>query len=178
MNLVLENPLAIVLIGGLPVLALTVGFFKTGRRLLALFAALLLALTVGAVCIERLVVTDREQVAATVKQIARDLTSNQPPQVIQHISQRAPELRQRAERLLPRAVIHEARVKRNLEIEVRPHRNPPLATARFNGLLVLSDKKGMVRNVRHPARFTVEFRKEGDVWRAYAYEEEPFVSPR
>src|SRR5438270_436057 len=78
-------------------LGLAAAWSASGRKelLYALGAAFVLLLT--GLIIERLVITDREAINATLLQIARDVQSNNHRSVVQHIASTASSLKQKAE---------------------------------------------------------------------------------
>ena len=70
MTWLFENPVPAVLIGGFSLAILIGGWLKTGWRSLIVAMVAVIALTVGLVVLERYVVTDREQVDLTLRDIA------------------------------------------------------------------------------------------------------------
>jgi hypothetical protein len=67
--------------------------------------------------------------------------------------------------------IDEAKIKRNLAIEVYTRREPPRATASFNGVIVGGDRQGTVKHQRYARFFVLRFRRENGQWRVVDYED-------
>jgi hypothetical protein len=118
-----------------------------------------------------LIVTEEELVGATLYRLARDLRANDAEAVVQHISPNSPGLREEARTRMGQVVVHKAVVKRNLEVTVSVARVPPVAEARFNGVIVLSDQTGMVTKRTLARFFIVNLRKEDGRWRIRHYED-------
>jgi len=158
----LEQPLPIIAMGALLFAMLLGGLIKTGRRgLLGAMIAVVFA-TIGMLMLERIVVTPGEQIAATLQQLARDIQTNEPSLVFQHISATAEPLRNDAEMALERIEIHKVTVKSNLETEISA--NGEKATARFNASFDASAKSGLVNNQHAAWFFVVDFVKQQGRW--------------
>jgi hypothetical protein len=176
--LFLENPLPVIAIGLLTVAILLSGFFKTGRVSILWAIAAVMGMTAALLAVEHFVRTPKEEIEGTLQGIAGDLARNDLSRVVSHISRTAPELRGEAERILPRLEIERATVKRNLECEFHGG-DPPRATARFNAVLVVSDRRGGIRNQYSPFFFIVDFVFEDGTWKVVRYERhDPRHGPR
>ena len=81
---------------------------------------------------ERLVVTDREAVEATLYEIAADVKSNNRAAVLAHIYSGAPALRRQAAQEMPNYSFTECKVNKIHRIEVSTSDRPPSAEAEFN----------------------------------------------
>jgi hypothetical protein len=169
-SLLLENPWPALAIGGLATCILIGGLVRTGRRGLLYAIIGIVLLTAVAVAVEQFVVTPSEEIAATLRQIARDIESNDPERVVQHVADQAAALRSEVRRLMPQIVIHEARVKRNLRVDFRSNPSEAAATARFNAVALVSDRNGLSPRRLSPWFFIVEFRRENGRWKVLAYE--------
>ncbi|HPM83134.1 MAG TPA: hypothetical protein PLF81_20665 [Candidatus Anammoximicrobium sp.] len=170
MTTILENPLPALLIGSLTTVILAGGWLRTGSKwlLAAIVAAILL--TIGAVLVERFVVTDREQVTQTLFDIADLVERNQVNEALEYAYPKTPAVRSQAAAELPLYRFSEVNIKRNLEVKVFPERNPPMATADFNVVVVLSTREGLITNRRIPRYVEVTFYKDDDgQWRVGAY---------
>jgi hypothetical protein len=104
----------------------------TGRKELLYAMAAALALLIGGLVTERLVVTDGEAIRATLLQIARDVQSNDRKAVTRHIHSSAPDLKKRADAELPNYQFTECRVTKVHLIDVDSHAEPRSAIAEFN----------------------------------------------
>ena len=118
-----------------------------------------------------LIVTDEELVATTLHELAADLQRNDVDAVVRHISINSPDLQHEAKVRLVQAEIHRATVKRNLKTIVSQSRDGLVAKASFNGVLVLSDKLGVLSEQSVPRYFVVYLRKEDGHWRISRYED-------
>ena len=132
MNWLFDQPLAIVVIGVLTLVALGAAWAVTGRRELVQALVVVFLLMVAGLVVERLVVTDREAIEATLLQIARDVQSNKMNAVVAHVYSGAPELKKKAESELPNYRFTECRVTKIHTIEVDAKAQPRKAVAEFN----------------------------------------------
>jgi hypothetical protein len=168
MTYFLETPWPAMLIGGLAALMIGSGWLRTGQTWLLYLLLAILALTVGAVVLERLVVTDREQVDATLHEIARLVEKNDLEAAFQYAH--SPAVRGQAAGELPRYRFQEVAIARNLQIKVFPKHLPPKATAEFNVLVVFSTRDGSWSNQRLARYVEVTMLKDDDgQWRVSAY---------
>jgi hypothetical protein len=96
-----DQPLYIVVIG--IVLGVIVGALWTASGRLEWLYALgaVVAFTLVWLLVERLVVTDREAIRATLLEIARDVQSNDVERVVKHVAKANPELVARAQGEMP-----------------------------------------------------------------------------
>lgn len=104
----------------------------TARREPLIGAAVALALIPGLWLVERLVVTDREVIEATLHEIAADVKSNNRAAVLSHIDPGAKWLRARAEGELGNYQFTACRVNKLHGIEVNYQKRPLTAVADFN----------------------------------------------
>ncbi len=180
MDWILENPLPSVLIGGLTAAMLGSGWLRTGQKWLLYLTIAAVLLTVGAVVLERVVVTDREQITVALHEIADLVERNEIEAAFQYAYSGAPEVRDHARTELRQYRFHEIDIKRNLRIEVLPDHIPPKAIARFNVLVVLSTRDGPIRILRFVE--VTFFKEEDGQWRVGAYSHDApsraFTQPR
>jgi hypothetical protein len=172
MNWLYEQPMPILLMGGVLVAALFVGYVKTGHRALIAAVVLAIALVIGLLMLERMVVTDREQVEDVLRTIAADVERNDIDGALRYVLPTAPGV-EHARSELKRIRFEEVNIKPNLEIELFPDRAPPTAEARFNVVVVASSPQMGFGADRYPRYVEVTFVKEGDRWmvRDYAHYE-------
>lgn len=157
-----ENPFPILLIGALTTAILASGWLRTGSKWLLAGVLAALAVTVGLVLAERWIVTDREQVAQTLYEIAAAVERNDVEGALQYAYSGTPEVRDHANTELRLYQFSEVNIKRNLEIEVFPNSDPPLATAEFNVVVVLGTRNGLLADRRIPRYVEVTFYREAD----------------
>lgn len=164
-----ENPLLIIVIGGLTTAILGAGWLRTGRAAPLYLAIAALLLTVAALVVERLVVTDREQIDFTLHEIARLVERNDIDAALNFASASHPAVRAQAAAELPRYKIREIHIKSNLDIRVSPRLQPPQAIAEFNVSVVAGTADGFLNNF--PVLRFVEVRlvKEEGQWKVASY---------
>jgi len=170
MRWLFENPWPLSVICALLIAMLIGGFLQTQRKWLLLVACGLAMFVAFLFVVEKIVVTPREEVARTLYEIAADLQVNNIDGVVRHFASTAPELERDARARLRGMTLEQVKIKRNLTIEVTPSSNPHLATARFNCVVVGSDKSGLMGKRRGAFFFDVDFRKEQGNWRVASYE--------
>ena len=157
---------------------LAVMHLATGRGRLVGAMIGVLVVTLGLVVVERLVVTEREEVAQALDAVAVALTTNDLPRVLKFVSQSVPQTRAAAQANLGRVVIRTAEVGSDLKIDLQASTQPPTATARFVARFSGSDKSGQTRFDKYVQRLEVQLVKEDGQWRIAAYKLLPFVGPQ
>jgi len=167
-----EDPTTVIVAGVLIEGLLAVALVKSGRGLLAL-PMLLVALVMGlVVLVERLVVTDREQIEEVLDGVTAALMANDLEGVLRHIDPAAAGMRAQVRAAVSEARITDARIY-DLQVEVDHHARPPVAQADFTGRV-----KGNYRGQGPAAgegmllrRFTVDFHLVDGHWRMTGYED-------
>jgi hypothetical protein len=101
MTLLLEQPLAVVIVGVVVALGTGIAWTSTGRKEWLIALGAIVALTIMGLVVEQLVVTDREAIEATLREIARDVESNNLPALLKHVSAGNTELTQKATAEMP-----------------------------------------------------------------------------
>jgi hypothetical protein len=174
-----EDPTTLIVTGLLIEGLLGVALVKSGRGALVLVMLGVLVLVGSGVLIERLVVTQHEEVEDTFDGICRALLANDVQRVLSFIDPMAADIRSQVQSVLPQAQITDARVY-DLMIDVNGHASPPTAQAQFVGRV-----KGRFRGdgpggdeglVLH--RFTVDLRKDGERWLVVAYQDHGNIGGR
>jgi hypothetical protein len=122
------------------------------------------------VMLERVVVTDTEQVEDTLHGIAEDLEANNIPLVLASFSPNCPGIRQ-AESVLRRVKIETAVVGRDLEVRINKLTSPPTATAYFTGRIQARDTGGSIPYENYIRKFKVRLELRGDRWLVADYED-------
>ena len=164
-----------VLIGLVVELVLTVMVVASGRGRLVWAMIGVLAVALGLVAIERLVVTEREEVALALDAVAVALTKNDLPLVLTYVATSAPHTRAAAQANLGRVAIHAARVGSDLKVDVRSEAQPPTATARFVAQFSGVEKSSQTRFDKFVQRLEIHLVKEDGQWRIAAYKLLPIV---
>ncbi len=104
----------------------------TARREPLIAAGVVVVLIPLCFVVERLVVTDREVIEATLDVIAADVKSNNRAAILSHIDPGATGLRARAEGEIANYQFDECRVNKLHGIEIDYSQQPPSAVANFN----------------------------------------------
>jgi hypothetical protein len=170
MEWILENPFPAMVVGGITCVILGGGWLQTGRRPLLLLMIGAILLTVGAVLLEGLVVTDREEVESTLFEIASLVEQNEIEAAMQYAYSGSPQVRQEATSELSHYHFVSVDIKPNLEIQVFPNEDPPRATADFNVVVVLGTRDGLISERRIPRYVEVTMYREVDgQWRVSDY---------
>jgi hypothetical protein len=132
MNWLFEQPLIIVVLSMLLILGLGAAWSASGRKELLFAMGAALALLAGGVIMERMVITDREAIDATLEQIARDVQTNNRQALIRHIYSGAPKLKQKAEAELPNYEFTECRITKIFSRDIDSLAEPRSAIVEFN----------------------------------------------
>jgi ketosteroid isomerase-like protein len=169
MSWIVEDVTWLIALGIVVEAILAVVLFRTGRGAVMFLVAGVLALVLAGVVVERLIVTEREEVEQTLDALTAALKSGDLPAVLDHLAPEASYARDMAQTHLPQVKISEARV-RNLDITINPLTSPPTAEARFRGIMTIKDLRGQFPYEHYLQRFTVHFRREGDRWLLVDYE--------
>jgi len=165
-----ENPLPILIGGGVVLLVLLVVLLKTGRGVI-LSAMLCVAVVMGlALLIDRLVVTDREKIANAIYAGAAAAQANNLDAIVDLISPSAADVRAEARRWVGQARLDEVTVAA-MDVTLDRAANPPTGVARFR---VFARGQIVGRAGALPGTYfgilTVHFRREGDHWLVTGYE--------
>jgi hypothetical protein len=163
MTWLLESPVTIIVLGSIVELMLVVALVRTGRGgfLWALIGAG--AVTGALVVMERLVVTDREQIEQTFDQLSATLVTNDVAAVLKFIAPSATDVRKLAEMALPQVKIKRALITDSMAVDVNHGVNPPTAEARFIGRFdIQSTPKVPYESIIR--RFRIGLIKENDRW--------------
>ena len=173
-----EDPTVLIAAGVLIEALLAVALVKSGRTVLIAVMVGVLAVVLAGVVVERLVVTPREEVEATLDDAAREVEHNDVEGVLSHVDPAAGAFRGAIQSWLPRIQVREAAI-RDLRIEVNRQTSPPTARAEFIGRVNGNFHETGFDHTTVLRHFTVEFRKQGDRWLMTAYQDrEPFGGGR
>jgi len=164
---IFEQPVFILVIGLSTVVILGWLWLQTGRKIFVIAVAAAAVLTTLGMLVERNVRTDREQIEATLHEIARAVERNDLQAVLDRVDPQAARIRQVASAELPRYEFEAVKIKPNLKITVRDD-DPLAAEAEFN-VVVIASGGGLAKQQRVPRFVVVEFRKVDDRWLAVSY---------
>ena len=171
MTILLESPWPALVIGGLATAIVASGWLQTGRQALLYAMLAIIVLTIAAVAVERLVVTDRERVDMTLHEIARLVEQNDVNGALQYAHSGRAAVRAQAAAELPRYKFQKVTIAQNLEIKVDPKHIPPKATAEFNVIVKLGFADGSWSDQTVVRFVQVTFYQEANgEWRVADYE--------
>ena len=170
MTWLLDNPMTVLGLGGITALVFGAIWLQTGRKTELYMMVAIITVVAGILVAGNIWKSDRQQVKATLYQIARDVEANDVAAVLKHLHSSVADVRLRANNEMPMYKFEEVKIKQNLKIEVFPDESPPRALTSFNVVVVASDRSGLI-NSRHVPRFVhVTFLKEGGSWKISDYE--------
>ena len=163
MNELFENPMPILLMGGLTAAILIGVMFTTGRGVF-LFAGLgVLCLTGVGVLVEWAVVTETEEVEIALYAARSDLEANDLDALLAHLAPDADDVQSLARSTLRSFEIDRAVVGSDLEIVVNKLTSPPSARATFLGKVSAKSRRGESLG-NYLARVEVKLVRAGDAW--------------
>jgi len=151
-----EDPTLYYVCGGLVEVVLLVVLWRTGRGVVLWYMAGVLAVGRGGVLLERLVVTDREQIQAAVEGARQAVAANDLPEVLSYMAPTATEIRQAAEEAL-RVVRFEEATVHDLQITGDRQARPPRAEARLTGVATLDARHGQDALGKYMATLKVQY---------------------
>jgi hypothetical protein len=167
-----ENPVAILVMGGLTLAIIAGGWYQTQRRELVIAFVAALVIFGGLLVLERFTITDGEAVRATIHTIAREAEANDADALVRRFHSSASRYvdQLRAELLLYE--IKKVSVKNNLKVTVDRRHQPPQAVATFNVVVVGGDRVGAFGEMTVPRFVTATFWLEDGEWRCVDYKHE------
>lgn len=164
MTMLLENPIPVIFVGIVVEAVLASVFANTGRKVVLLAMIGVLILVLGGVVLERVVVTEKEVVEATMDGVVAALEDNDLDRLLnEYVSPLAAHTRLRAETALDIVEVTQAKI-RNLEVTINRLTSPPTAEARFDGIVYFRGRQPGIHPDRYAAKFVAELRWEGGRW--------------
>jgi len=176
MTYLFENPWPGLALAVLVELALCILLVRGGRAWIIVAMVGVLFAAIALVVIERLVVTDKEEIEKSLDTIAGALEAHDAPAVLATLAPEFPR-RTEVEQALARFQVSQASVGRDVEVRFNPLMNPPTATAYFTGHLEGKDLRGQLPYEHLIRKFKVVFRRDGDRWVIADYSDDG-VTPR
>lgn len=169
MTTLMENPFPIILVGVLAVAVCAVALVRTGRGIFLVAIGAIALLTGAGVLVEKLVVTQREEVEQVIDDAAAAVRANRLEGVLEQLSPDAGRARDLIRWAFGRATFEDVRLTR-LEIRVINTASPPLAKAEITGYVRCRDRLGEYPYDAVPIDGTLELRKINSRWLVTGYE--------
>lgn len=169
MSSIVESPALIVVVGILGAAGFGIALVRTGRGIYLVAIAVVAAITGAGVLLERLIVTEREEVEAVIDSAASAVRRNDMQGVLDHLAPEARPARSLIQWAFGRAVFDDVRITR-LEIKVIKTASPPLAKAVITGFVRCRDRLGEYPYDAVPIDGVLELRKIDGRWRISGYE--------
>lgn len=171
MEIFLESPIAVLAAGIASFVVVAFAWVNTGRRELFWGMGIVALLTVIMLLVSENVITDREAIRQTMKEIASMIENNDAASVPKYVVRSKPELAQAGQMEMGRHKFSNCRVIAIHEINIDPKHEPPQAEVKFNVEVGGEFLNGEFNSPRILRGFTVVFWKEPDgKWRVESYE--------
>lgn len=136
------NPFLLAFIGAVLALLAFVVWLQSGRKEALIAAAALVGVFLILVIVERMMISDREAIEATLGQVARDLETNNRDAVYAAIHPSKPELLTQAKAELPGYTFTECRITKIQRMEIDAKAEPKTAVVGFNVMVKGNFKYG------------------------------------
>ncbi|QDT00128.1 hypothetical protein [Adhaeretor mobilis] len=167
MSLLLENPVAIGAIGAVAATFAGLVFLSRRSGKSAVVLALVLIATSALLTVERLVVTDREQIETALHDTMAAIAENDLQAVLDHINPQTSTVLADAKSALPLVQVNSAGAS-NIETKIVEGTQPLIASTYFRGMLNGTTKKRGVR-IGYFDDVLVVWTKIGDRWLIESY---------
>jgi hypothetical protein len=171
-----ENPLPLVLLGVIVEAMLAVVLARTGKRSVLWGMIGLAVFVIGAVVLERYIVTPREELRAALEEVRAIVAANDPPALLKRIdtNQEVARLRNQVQRDLANVTVTEAKITELREEDIKV--NGDRAKMKFIGSVDLKAAGSLNSPPHIVLKFDVAWRKQDGVWIVTAAEYHPFLS--
>lgn len=163
MTWLMESPWPALWIGLILEVLLAIALVRTGRGAIIGAMVLVLALSGGLIFLERVVVTEREEVENTLDDIAAAVEANDVQKVLAAFSPKCPRVNE-VRSTLSRVKVRAANVGGDFEVTFNRLTSPPSAKTRFTGYIDAHDNKGEIPYEHIIRKFQVTLQKQGDRW--------------
>jgi hypothetical protein len=168
-----DSPALIGFLGFVIGLGVFVAWIKSGKKELLYLLAAVVLIFVALIVYERVTISDREAIEATLRHLAERLAANDHEEIFAAIHPSAPEHLDRAKSELPNYVFEECRITNIREIRVDASAKPKTAVAEFTvrakGQIKLAEGGEVVRFII----LNMELDKDGK-WKVTNYEHKSF----
>jgi hypothetical protein len=167
MTTLVEDPMPLIFLGIVGEAVLGIILLKTGRGALLWAMAALLGIVLAGIALEGFVVTEREEVEATLEGVAAALQANNRTRLLntqQYLTNSAGDSREQIRWALDRVTFSRVRIT-DLEITINRLTNPPTARARVEGIARFKDRRGEFPYESYPINdLIVNLRLESGRW--------------
>jgi len=163
MTTLLENPMPIIFAGIFAEAILGVILLQTGRGVVLLAMIGVLVVVLGGVGIEALVVTEREQVEATLERGAAAFVDDDLDAVLSVVAPDAQRTRDAARGLLRRVRFDQIKIT-DVQVNVVRTTSPPTARARLIAVVTARGRRGDIALMNQPVSVEIQLRQEGERW--------------
>ncbi len=175
MDTLLENPMPILFVGIFVEAILGVALVKTGRGLFLIAMIGVLLLLLAGVGLEALVVTDREQVEATLDGGAAAFVDGDLDRVLSFVAADASAVRQKVQWILRLAELDSIKIT-DLKINIVRTTSPPTARAKLVAVVSGREKSGVYTPTNYPVRVNLQLRQQGERWLVIGFRYEEAVA--
>jgi hypothetical protein len=134
----MESPWTIGLTGGFFAGLCIFAWFQNGRKQLVMAFFGVIAATLAFLALERWWVTETEEIKSTIRQIARDVESNDFNRMAAHFHPSASEIREAARSEVGNYDFKSISVKDNFEVKLNLNHRPQKAEVGFNAVAVVT----------------------------------------
>ncbi len=166
MTALVENPMPIIFFGIIAEAVLGVVLLRTGRGAILWVMLGVLVVVLAGVGLEWLVVTQAEEVEATLDNVAAALMANDLDRVFQHVAPEAQPSRSRARYAMGLFKLTGVKIN-NLKIKINRLTSPPSAKARFIGIISAEDPRRTEKGC-FPTKPDRSVSRWSSVWRTTA----------
>ena len=163
MSMFIESPWPATLLCIGSEVCLAMLFMRTGKALVVVMMAVVLAVSAGLILMEQTIVTDTEQVEDTLHGVAESLAANDMARVLAAFAPSCPGHDQ-VQSILPTVLVSSASVGSDLEVRISKLTNPPQATTYFTGRIEAKSKRGTIPYEKMFRKFKVKLERRGDHW--------------
>ena len=177
MTWLVESPWPAITLGVVVQVALAIVLVRTGRGAVLVAMAVALALTIGMLALERVVVTEQEEVEDALEAVAVALETNDTPAVLALFSPTSPR-RGEVASALARFKVRDANIGGDLEIRTNALTSPPSAHAYFTGRLDAHDTRSEVPYDHVLRKFKVTLHRDGRRWLIHDFASEDPLTGR
>jgi ketosteroid isomerase-like protein len=171
MEIFLESAIAVLGVGMALFVITAFAWVNTGRRELLWGMGVVAVLTVLMIVVCETVVTDREAIRQTLRDITAMVEANDSASVPKFVVRSKPELAEMGQMEMKHHRFDKCRIVAIHEINIDKSHTPPQAIVKFNAEVAGSFMDGQFDSERVLRGFTVVFWKEDDgKWRVESYE--------